>query len=251
MSENPRTDRKDADGETGQQERKMPTVWEDMGGAIGLFYSSFPVMVFVLVNSFAGLMPGIWSAVGVGVFFVVFRAVRKEPLKPAISGFIGIAISGFIAYRTGSAKGFFLVGIWFSLVCFAIVAITIVFRYPLVGVLWSVMNRVPMKWKKDKSSVYGYDLATAALAAVFGARFIVQRWLYEEDYTGWLAFAKIAMGYPLWGLALIVVVWAIRRADKRIKEREAEEGPEPAEETDEEAEARLRQKYAQTPDQPS
>ncbi|QFU91405.1 DUF3159 domain-containing protein [Amycolatopsis sp. YIM 10] len=246
MSENPRTEPKEADGEGEKQDRKLPTVWEDMGGAIGLFYSSFPVMVFVLVNSFAGLTAGIWSAVGVGVFFVVFRAIRKEPLKPAISGFIGIAISGFIAYRTGSAKGFFLVGIWFSLVCFGIVALTIVFRYPLVGVLWSVMNRVPMKWKKDKSSVYGYDLATGALAAVFGARFIVQRWLYEEDYTGWLAFAKIAMGYPLWGLALIVVVWAIRRADKRIKEREAQE---PAEETDEQAEARLREKYAQTPDQ--
>jgi hypothetical protein len=45
----------------------------------------------------------------------------------------------------------------------------------------------------------------------------VQQWLYNEDSTGWLAFAKIVMGYPLLALALLVVLWAVRRSDKRLK----------------------------------
>jgi hypothetical protein len=58
----------------------------------------------------------------------------------------------------------------------------------------------------------GYDVATLALVAVFAARFVVQNWLYGQDATGWLAFARIAMGYPLTAVALVVVVWAVRRA---------------------------------------
>jgi hypothetical protein len=200
-----------------EREQQIATVWERTGGFLGLFYSSFPVMVFVLVNSVAGLMAGIWSAVGTAIAFIVLRAVRKEPLRPAVSGFVGIAIASFIAYRTGSARGFFLVDIWWSLICFGVLALSILIRWPLAGVAWSVINRVPMEWKKDTRSRLGYDIATAALAAVFAARFVVQRWLYEENYTGWLAVAKITMGYPLTAFALIVAVWAVRRSDKRFK----------------------------------
>ena len=57
--------------------------------------------------------------------------------------------------------------------------------------------------------------STLAFALVFAARFIVQHWLYDEGSTGWLAVARIAMGYPLLGLGLLVVYWAVRVAKRR------------------------------------
>ncbi|WP_091293157.1 DUF3159 domain-containing protein [Amycolatopsis xylanica] len=216
-----------------------------MGGVSGLIYSSVPVVVFVLANAFFGLMPGIWCAVGSAVAITVLRIVRKEPLQPAISGFFGVAIAAFIAYRTGSAKGFFLFGIWASLVYCGIFVFSIVIRWPLAGVVWNLLNGTGHAWRKDKPSRFGYDIATLAMAAVFAARFVVQRWLYNEDYTGWLAFAKLAMGYPLYILGLLVVVWAVRRSEKRLKALEEEK---PAELTDAEVEAQLREKYAQAPE---
>ena len=48
------------------------------------------------------------------------------------------------------------------------------------------------------------------MTAVFTARFVVQFWLYDEQSVAWLALARIAMGYPLTALALVVVVWAVR-----------------------------------------
>ncbi|WP_092535153.1 DUF3159 domain-containing protein [Amycolatopsis arida] len=222
----------------------MPTLLEQMGGVSGLIYSSVPVIVFVLANALFGLQVGIWSAVGSAVAITVLRIVRKEPLQPAISGFFGVAIAAFIAYRTGSAKGFFLFGIWASLVYCAALVLSVVVRWPLAGVVWNVLNGTGMAWRRDKPSRHGFDIATLALASVFAARFVVQRWLYDEDHTGWLAFAKIAMGYPLYGLALLVVVWAVRRSDKRLKAlAEAEE----ADEAD--IETRLRAKYAAPPQQ--
>ena len=224
------------------EKKKEPTVLEQMGGISGLIYSSVPVIVFVLLNAFFGLQAAIWGSLGSAVAIAVLRLVRKEPLQPAISGFFGVAIAAFIAYRTGSAKGFFLFGIWASLVYCGIFLLSVLVRWPLAGVIWNYLNGAGAAWHKDRPSRFGYDLATLTLAVVFGARFIVQRWLYNEDYTGWLAFAKIAMGWPLYALALLVVVWAVRRSDRRLhaieEAREAEEA---------DTEAALRVKYAQSP----
>ena len=101
---------------TDAEEEPQPTLLEQMGGVSGLIYSSLPVIVFVLANSFFGLTAAIWTSVGSAVAITVLRLVRKEPLQPAISGFFGVAIAAFIAYRTGSAKGFFLFGIYASLI---------------------------------------------------------------------------------------------------------------------------------------
>ncbi|HEV7980923.1 DUF3159 domain-containing protein [Amycolatopsis sp.] len=225
-------------------EKPPPTMLEQMGGVSGLIYSSVPVVVFVLANAFFGLTAAIWSAIGVAVVILVVRIVRKEPIQPAISGLIGVGIAVFIAHRTGSAKGFFLFGIYASLVYCGLFVASVLIRWPLAGVIWNMINGTGHAWRKDKPSRMGYDIATLAMAAVFGLRFVVQNWLYNEDYTGWLAFAKIAMGYPLYALGLIVVVWAVRRSDKRMKTLEETAPPV---KTDAEIEADLRAKYAATP----
>ena len=219
-------------------EERQETLLEQMGGISGLIYSSVPVIVFVLANAFFGLYPAIWSALGSAVLITVVRVVRKEPLQPAISGFFGVGIAVFIAYQTGDAKGFFLFGIWTALVYGGVFLLSVIIRRPLVGVVWSALNGLGQGWRTDPVSRRAYDLATLTFVAVFAARFIVQKWLYDEDLTGWLAFAKLAMGYPLFAVALAVTVWAVRRATARQKEREA------VEESDADVETRLREKYA-------
>src|SRR5690606_41825009 len=88
------------------------------------------------------------------------------------------------------------------------------------------------------------DVATLALGASFAARYVGQRWLYEEDLTGWLELAKNSMGFPLFALALLVIVWAVRRSDKRLAEAIAAERR-----TEAEIEADLRARYGETPAQ--
>lgn len=207
-----------APGETSERKDAQQTLLEQMGGVSGLAYSAVPIIVFVVVNSWASMMPAIWSAVGVALAIAVARIVRKEPLQPAISGVIGVAVCSFIAYRTGDAKGFFLLGIWTSLIYGGAFLVSILVRWPLVGVAWSALNGLGFSWRQHRRALLGYDLATLSWTVVFAAKFVVQQWLYVADQTGWLAFARIAMGYPLTGLALIVTVWAIRRAARIAEE---------------------------------
>jgi hypothetical protein len=205
------------------------TLLEQMGGVAGIAYSAVPIIVFVVVNALTGLMPAIWAAIGVAVAIAVVRMVRREPLQPALSGLLGVVVCSFLAYRSGDAKGFFLLGIWTSLVYGAAFLISVLVRWPLVGAAWSLLNRTGFEWRRQRRAMRGYDLATLAWVVVFAAKFVVQQWLYASDQTGWLAFARIVMGYPLTGLALLVTVWAIRRATKVADEveaaREAQEDP--------------------------
>nr|WP_228717705.1 DUF3159 domain-containing protein [Allosaccharopolyspora coralli] len=194
------------------------TLLEQLGGVSGLAYSAVPIVVFVLVNSLSSLVPAIWAAMGVALLIAVIRVVRKEPLQPAISGVIGVAVCSYIAYRSGEAKGFFLLGIWTNLIYGGAFLASVVVRWPLVGVAWSALNSLGMGWRKQRKALVAYDIATVSWTAVFAAKYVVQQWLYAADETGWLAVARIAMGYPLTGLALIVTVWAVRRARQVAEE---------------------------------
>ncbi|MBF6217637.1 DUF3159 domain-containing protein [Nocardia abscessus] len=205
-------DRTGPDRPDRDEDRAEQTLLEQLGGFSGLIYSTLPVVVFVPVNSVAGLTVAIWSALGVAAAILIWRLVRRDPIQPAISGFFGVGICAFIAYRMGEAKGFFLFGIYTSLVYAAVFLGSILLRRPLVGVIWGVLNGHGSDWRSDPRVVRLYDLATTTWIVVFGARYLVQSQLYDTDRTGWLAFARIAMGWPLTAVALGVTVWAVRRA---------------------------------------
>ncbi|MEU7766072.1 DUF3159 domain-containing protein [Nocardia sp. NPDC049190] len=207
------TDRTGLDEHVGRdEEHAEQTLLEQLGGFSGLIYSTLPVVVFVPVNSFAGLTAAIWAALGVAAAVLVWRLVRRNPVQPAISGFLGVGVCALIAYRMGEAKGFFLFGIYTSLVYAGVFLVSILVRRPLVGVIWGVLNGHGSDWRFDRRLVRLYDLATATWIVVFGARYLVQSQLYDTDRTGWLAFARIAMGWPLTAVALAVTIWAVRRA---------------------------------------
>jgi uncharacterized protein DUF3159 len=201
-----------------ETEEPTPTLLEQMGGVSGLVYSSVPVLIFVAVFLPShSLAAAIWSSVGSAVAILIWRIIRKEPVQPAISGLFGVAIAAFIAYKTGSARGYFLFGIWTSLAYGGAFLLSIVVRWPLAGVAWSTLNGTGMGWRADRIGRRYYDVATVVWVLVFGARFVVQHWLYATNQVGWLAFARIAMGWPLTAIAVLVTVWAVRKADLRQK----------------------------------
>ncbi len=202
---------------TQEQERKE-TLLEQMGGIGGLVYSTLPILVFVPVNAVWSLQPALFAALGVAAAILVWRLVRGEKIQPAVSGFIGVGICAYIAHRTGTAKGYFLFGIYTSLVYGGVFLVSVLVRWPLVGVIWNGLNGVSSRWRSVRRARTLYDVATIGWAVVFAARYLVQSQLYESDQTGWLAFARIAMGWPLAALALLVTFYAIRRADSAVFE---------------------------------
>lgn len=133
---------------------------------------------------------------------------------------LGVAVSAAIAVQVDSAKGFFLMGIWTSLIAAVVFAVSVVIGWPLVGVIWHGLTGGGQRWQQDKPTRSAFTLATLALTVVFASRFVVQQWLYTQDSVGWLVTARIVMGYPLFGATLLVVIWAVRRSQRRISPHE-------------------------------
>ena len=187
-----------------------------MGGISGLIYSSLPVLVFVPVSSLFGLVPAIVAALAIAALILIWRLVRKESVQPAISGFMGVGICALIAYIVGESKGYFLYGIWMSLFWAVVFLASVLIRRPVVGYIWSWVNGHDRAWRGVRKAVLVFDIATITWVLVFASRFVVQRQLYDADETGWLATARIAMGWPLTAVAALATYLAIRSAQRAL-----------------------------------
>jgi len=201
----------------GRDPQAGPTLMEQMGGLSGIVASSVPVAVFVLVNLIAGLQPGLYAALAVGVAVMVWRLVRRDPIQPAVSGLLGVGICALVARQTGEARGFYLPGLLISSF-FALTAIvSMIVRWPIAGVIWNGINSRGMEWRENPVLLRAYTIATGLLAVVFVSRVVVQGLLYDANAETWLGIARLAMGYPLLGLALLATVLIVRRAESATR----------------------------------
>ena len=190
-----------------------------LGGWSGTVITAIPTVVFVVVNAFAGLRPAIVAAIASAVLLAIYRMLRKQPVQQAVTGLIGVVIASLIAGGTGQARGYFLWGIWTSFAYAAAFAVSLVVRRPIVGVAWEFLDPSPSAdrpWYRQPPLLRAYALATVGGLVLFLARGVVQTALFREDATGWLAVARIAMGYPLFLLALMFAVWVVMRARRKL-----------------------------------
>jgi hypothetical protein len=192
-----------------------------VGGVSGLIYSSLPVLTFVVASSVSGLLAAIGSALGVAALVLLWRLIRRESTRPALSGFLGVAVCALIAYLVGESKGYFLLGIWMSLLWAVVFAVSVLIRRPVVGYLWSWASGRDRAWREVPRAVYAFDIASLGWMLVFGARFVVQRLLYDADQTGWLGVARIGMGWPLTAVAALVTYAAVKAAQRAMPAQEA------------------------------
>lgn len=192
-------------------------VMEQLGGVPGMIYSSLPVLVFVGTSRLLGLSAAVGAALGIATLFLLWRLIRRESAQPAVSGLIGVAVCALIAYMLGESKGYFLLGIWTSLLWAAVFAVSILIRRPVVGYIWSWLHGHDRAWRNVRRAVYAFDVATFTWVLVFAARFVVQHLLYDSDHTGWLVVARISMGWPLTAASAVVTYLAIKAAQRALE----------------------------------
>lgn len=193
------------------------SVLDQLGGPLGFLYSTVPVVVFVAANAFLPLPLTIGVSIATGLVLFVVRLVRGERVASAIGSLAGVAVAVGVVTWTGSARDFFVLGIWLSLAGFVLTFGSVLVRRPLTGVVWNAVHGGKHSWRAHRGVLRAHDVATLAAALVFGARFVIQQWLYLAESTGGLGVARVVMGTPLTVLAALVVVWAFRRSTTRLR----------------------------------
>lgn len=191
------------------------SVADAVGGVRGLIESVAPGLVFVVVYLVAGqeLVPPLVASLAVAVVLVVARLVGGTPVTQALGGVVGVVIGVLWAWRSGEAQDYFALGLWTNAIYGAALLVSVLVRWPVVGVVVALLRQEGFSWRTDpeqRPRLRRYTAATWLWIGLFVARLAVQLPLYLDASTAWLGTARLVMGVPLWALALWVT-WLLVR----------------------------------------
>jgi hypothetical protein len=191
-----------------------------IGGRRGVIDTTSPGLGLVLVDIFAPLTWAIAAAVAVAVGIAVLRLRRKQPVQQAIMGVPGIVVCALLAAFTGDAKTYFLPGILLNVAWAFALTVSLVVRRPLLGYAAALLDRGYANWLDYPGLRRAAGFATVIWIVLFTIRSSVQGYLYVHDDVHLLAPVRLAMGLPLFAVAVAATLYLLEAE----REEEEDEG---------------------------
>ena len=183
-----------------------------LGGRRGRVEGAVPTLGFTVTYLITHeLRLGLYVGIGTAVVLLVARVLARQPVQFVINSLIGIGIAAVFASRTGKAEDVFLPGIVYNAVYAVGLSLSVLLRWPLVGLMLASVTGDLTGWRKDPAVVRLCSRLTWVLAVPCIVRVAVQYPLYLAGQVGWLGVTKIALGWPLQLAALAVMVWLLAR----------------------------------------
>ncbi len=183
-----------------------------MGGIRGLVEAVLPGLVFLLTYTFTrDLIPALIAPILIGLIFAGLRIMRKQTVTQAVGGLIGIAISAVLALLTGKAEDFYLPGFWTNGAYGAVLLVSALVGWPLIGLAVGFLMGEGIAWRNDPSKRRVMTILTLCWTGLFVLRLAVQLPLYFAGNVEWLGATKLLMGIPLYA-PLLVVSWLMVRS---------------------------------------
>jgi hypothetical protein len=186
---------------------------EGMGGKLGIAETIVPSVLFGMSFALTGqAIVAVSLAGGTSALFILYRLITRKSASSALIGAIAVGFAAWLALREGGeAVDYFLPGFITNAVYGSVLLISILVRWPIIGVLVEILRGNTSTWRKDRKKLTIYSLVTAMWVGFFSLRLLVQVPLYLAGSAELLATARVAMGPPLYAL-VILVTWLILRA---------------------------------------
>ena len=183
-----------------------------LGGKRGMAEGAIPTAGFTLTYVLANELK-LALAVGgaLAVLAMVIRIVQKQPVQFVVNSMVGIAIAAVFALRSGKAEDVFLPGIIYNAAYAAVMTLSVLARWPVVGLMIGSVTGDLTGWRQDPGVVRLCSRLTWLLVLPCAVRVAVQYPLYLAGEVGWLGASKIALGWPLQIAALSVMALLLAR----------------------------------------
>ncbi|TQM35599.1 DUF3159 domain-containing protein [Pseudonocardia cypriaca] len=195
-----------------------PGLAEVLGGRGGAVDATVPVVAFVAAFTIADASgwtsPVVWAAgaaVLVGAVVAVFRLARGGRPRAVLFGLLGVAVAALIALYTGRAVDFFLVQIVSNAASALVWAVSIVVRWPLLGLVVGTVLGQRTRWRHDPDLVRGYQRASWVWVGQYLVRLAVFIPLYAADAVVALGIARAVLTWPLVALC-VALSWPVLRS---------------------------------------
>lgn len=189
-----------------------------LGGTKGLIDSGLPALVFLVSFNFTkDVTQSSYYALALSLVLTLLRLVKRETIQHAISGVIGVAVCAWLANRSGKAEDFYLPGLWTNAIYGAAYLVSIIVRWPVIGLVIGPLLEENLRWRKDPARTRVYIKATWLWVAMFAIRLIVQYPLYLSGNVNALGTARFIMGYPLF-IATAWLTWIVIKSGPKLQE---------------------------------
>jgi hypothetical protein len=182
-----------------------------IGGIRGVFESVLPGIAFlVLYLTTHNLLLSVLVPVLFVFVFAVARAGARSSLSSTIAGGVLLAISAVLVLITGKAVTNFFPGIVINVAFFLVLLITLLARWPLIGIVVGLLFGDATGWRKDAPKRRILTLATWLWVGLFAIRLVLEIPLYVADNVPALGIVRIITSVPLYALFLWVT-WLLVR----------------------------------------
>jgi hypothetical protein len=163
-----------------------------------------PPIVFVLAYALSGseLAWAIGAALLVGVILAIWRLLRGERPVRVVGALFVVALGALVAAYTGSAVAYFWPLVLANVVSALAFAVSILVRWPLLGVIVGPLAGTRMRWRSDPDLLRAYSRASWLWVGLNLIRAAVQVPLIEGDNLWALAAVR-----PVFYLLVLATIW--------------------------------------------
>ncbi|WP_086848591.1 DUF3159 domain-containing protein [Amycolatopsis kentuckyensis] len=192
--------------------RKSLSLFDAVGGWRTVVEGVASRVVFLVAYLLTGQ---VWTAALIAVGGVaVLAVVRAWTDRRSWSAAIGVAIVGgsaLLAGTTGQAIDFYLPAVVIQAAQGAVFLLSMLVRWPVVGVAMTVVRRDRFGWRRDPAARRRFQLCTAVFVVKCTIATAVQMPLYVAGQTAALGIAATVLGGAPSAGACLYLCWRILR----------------------------------------
>ena len=199
-----------------------------LGGRRGMVEAAVPTLAFTVVFLVSrDLRLALALSVATALVLLAGRLVQRSTVQFVLNSLVGIGIGAFFAWRSARSGGdadaqalaYFLPGLIYNAGYAAVMVLSNLTGWPVVGFMVGSVAGDPTQWHDDPQVVRLCRNLTWMLALPCVARVVVQLPIYLAGKAAGdagpiiavLGVTKIAMGWPLQVLGLLGMVWLLGR----------------------------------------
>ena len=200
-----------------------------VGGVRGILESIVPGIVYLAIYlTTHNLLLAVLVPAFVALVFVVARAGTRSSLSSAVTGAVLLAITAVLTLVTGRPVNNFVPGMVINGVGFVVMLVSILVRWPVIGIAVGLLFGDVEGWRKDDAKRRVLALATWLWVGLFAVRLAIELPLYFANNVAALGVVRIITSVPLYALVLWATWFLVRGvyAGDRIADDEQDE-PEP------------------------
>lgn len=151
------------------------------------------------------------AALAISIVIAGWRIRRgARPLAVLVS-VLGVIAGAIIALRTGNAADFFLVRFGSNVLSALGWIISIMLRWPFLGLIVGALLRQGRRWRRDPDLLRAYNRASWVWVGQYVLRLAVFLPLWQINAVAALSIAQVALTWPLVAVCIAASWWVLRR----------------------------------------